>query len=154
MTKVIFPFCRQAVGGSDYSAIEVMQVLRDAGYEVGAILHRKNKHLEKLLDESGFDYQYIPTKGAIGKNPIYALFALVNIVRFYYVLKRQNVDIIHTNDTLTHRNWTISCWLANVPHIWHQRVLLHRKLDCFFIEQLRYEVHLRIQLCRVYKHGG
>ena len=39
------------------------------------------------------------------------------------VLKKYDIDVVHTNDMRMHMFWTVACRLVGVRHVWHQRTI-------------------------------
>ena len=120
--KVIYPFTGDSFGGSHKSTLSLIKNLSSYNYEPIVFLH-KNEKLTKYLNDENI--KWISSKyakkffeGDIRLN-FYLIFSL--LFRYIKILKKLDVDIVHTNDLRMHLTWFLPCKILKIKHVWHQR---------------------------------
>tara|TARA_B100000780_G_scaffold278906_1_gene254293 strand:- start:904 stop:2031 length:1128 start_codon:yes stop_codon:yes gene_type:complete len=125
--KILLPFVGDSVGGSHLSALELYKILREQGYDVVILLHKKDGPLSKLLKKSGVEYLEIKTTYLAGESPNIAmiLFGMIfNIRPLIKFIQKNNIDIVHGNDLRVNLTWSVAARIAKIKFIWHQRTIL------------------------------
>lgn len=138
--RVLFPFFKRSFGGSDKSAIEIMKILLEAGYEVRAFLQQPNSPLEKELSEIGVKATKANSGWCFLGRGLDFFATPYWVLRFCLYLIFNKIDVVHTNDKQSHFNWVLVCCVCNVSHIWHQRTLLRLNRYRSFLLRLATQV--------------
>ena len=130
--KILYPFIGDSLGGSHKSAIDYIIELKKKIFELIILLLKKNSILEKYLNSKGLFYEFISLPViSLDRNILkkfYAIFLGYFKARRY--LKKNKIDIVHTNDIKNHFCWSI--WsIFNSKHIWHQRTMWPRSIQFF-----------------------
>lgn len=118
---VLFPFVGDTMGGSHFSALTLIDELIVSDYKVIILLYKRGV-FSNYLDEKGYDYflnddLFMYPKGSVFKNPI--KFLRANLKSYSY-LKKNKINIVHTNDIRMHLSWCLAAFFC-CKHIWHQR---------------------------------
>jgi glycosyltransferase involved in cell wall biosynthesis len=121
--RVCFPFVGDTIGGSHLSALLVVQNLDRERFEPLVVLHEDSVLADHLraIDQS---FTIVPLRGMVHGGPgiselIRRLFAATKVITAF--LRRQRVDVVHTNDLRCGQTWVLASRLAGVPLVWHQR---------------------------------
>lgn len=126
---VAYPFVGDEVGGSHISAVGLIRGLDRSRYQPLVILHRPGKVLEAYLNECGLSFVTPPevaimsprhSHGVAGKFSR-TLAYLRTTARLAAFLRRQGVDIVHTNDGQMHATWALAARLSGARLLWHHR---------------------------------
>ncbi|SMR71072.1 Glycosyltransferase involved in cell wall bisynthesis [Aliiroseovarius halocynthiae] len=131
MTKlrIFYPFVGGAtIGGSHVSALGLIRNLDPDRYEPVIALHREAGALGAYISEMGLSYEVLDTPRIIAPKhsrspqdasmPGFLLRSVPQMVRY---LKRNRIDIVHTNDGRMHGSWSLPAKLAGCELIWHHR---------------------------------
>lgn len=126
---VAYPFVGDEVGGSHISAVALIRALDRSRYQPLVILHRTGSTLEAYLTERGLSFVKSPdvtimsprhSGGAVGQ--FSRTFAyLRTTARLSTFLRRNAVDIVHTNDGQMHATWSLAARIAGARLLWHHR---------------------------------
>jgi glycosyltransferase involved in cell wall biosynthesis len=120
--KVIFPFTGDSFGGSHKSSMSLIKNISLFNYEPIVFLHKNGKLTEYLNDQNikwiNNNYAKKIFEGNIRLN-FYLIFSL--LYRYIKILKKLDVDIVHTNDLRMHLTWFLPCRILKIKHVWHQR---------------------------------
>lgn len=122
--RVLFPFYKKTFGGSDKSAIEIIKILLEEGYEVHALLQQPNAALERELLAIGVNFLRLHTSWRFMGNLSNIILTPYWFFRFSLYLLVNKINVVHTNDKQAHFNWALACFFSRVKHIWHQRTVL------------------------------
>jgi glycosyltransferase involved in cell wall biosynthesis len=125
--KILFPFVGDSVGGSHLSTLELYKILKENGYDVVILLHKRDGPLSKLLKKSNIEYIEIKTAYLAGESPniLMIFFGMIsNILPFVKFIRKNNIDIVHGNDLRINLTWSVATRVAKVKFIWHQRTIL------------------------------
>ena len=122
-TTVCFPFLGRQVGGSDISALKLINALDRSRFRPLVLIHEREGPTARLFAEHGHEVHLPPGwSGAKRRGRWPALLQGVSrigaLARF---LRQQQVRIVHTNDGLTHATYTLAARLAGARHVWHHR---------------------------------
>lgn len=123
---ICFPFIGDVVGGSHISAIGLIQHLDRSRFEPLVVVNEVYGPLADLLRREGIEYEKGPLDESLdpavshrdGRTFAYLSRSIPKVVRF---LRKKRVDIVHTNDGLTHVTWGVSARLAGAKLLWHHR---------------------------------
>ncbi|HEU4960642.1 MAG TPA: glycosyltransferase family 4 protein [Sphingomonas sp.] len=123
-TTICFPFVGDTVGGSHLSVHGLIERLDRRRFRVLVVPQVPDGAIASLF--AGPELTVGPDLGTrfppgepFGPaKAIRALSALVPQVRF---LRRERVDIVHTNDGGTHARWALAARLAGARLVWHHR---------------------------------
>jgi glycosyltransferase involved in cell wall biosynthesis len=120
--KVIFPFTGDSFGGSHKSSISLIKNLNSLYFEPIVFLH-KNEKLTKFLNEENIKWIHNKDAKKFFEGDIRLNFFLIFSLLFRYIkiLKKLDVDIVHTNDLRMHLTWFLPCRILKIKHVWHQR---------------------------------
>ncbi|HEX7871588.1 MAG TPA: glycosyltransferase family 4 protein [Sphingobium sp.] len=122
---ICFPFAGKMVGGSHISALGLLNGLDPDRYRILVVPQYRHGAIASLF--AGYEMVMAPelrwadfvpgepfTMGKFGST----LQSMPGIVRF---LRRNKVDIVHTNDGRTHAIWGLAARLAGARLLWHHR---------------------------------
>lgn len=122
LVKILYPFAGETVGGSHLSTLTLIEALPKDRFLPIILLHKKSE-LARYLEQRGLDYFLAEDA------PMVSTGSLINqtwqmrkvAAQLGGILKRNHIDIVHTNDGRMHATWAIACRLAGCPQLWHQR---------------------------------
>lgn len=126
---VAFPFIGDELGGSHISAISLIAEIDAREVSPLILLHREGELLAEYLKQRGIPYLIAPecpilspSRRAPRSNPIFTgidyLASVPGLVRF---LRKQGVDVVHTNDGRMHATWALPARLSGARLLWHHR---------------------------------
>lgn len=120
--RVLFPFVGDSVGGSHISALTLVRALFCNGVEPVVAVHQDGQ-LQIYLKKMGVQWLKAPNVPIVSPAPIPVqifrmLKASISISRF---LRRNKIDIVHTNDMRMHLTWALGIKIAGAKMVWHQR---------------------------------
>jgi glycosyltransferase involved in cell wall biosynthesis len=123
--------CYKQAGGGQISLSKVVQNIRNRGYDPILITATKENYFSKNITDIEQRIVKIPLgilesgRGKLLSNPIsmlmYALLAIPSIFRLCSILKEEDVDLVHSNDSLMRVIGGVSSFLCGVPHVSHVR---------------------------------
>ena len=123
MTKILFPFVGDTVGGSHIAACIFIKWLKNNdNYSPVILLHQKGL-LSEYLEEQGVEYLLYETVSFVKEeNILIQIFKIIrNASTLRRILRDLDVSIVHTNDLRMHFTWgTPSFSKKNTHHVWHQ----------------------------------
>jgi len=123
-TTICFPFVGDTVGGSHLSVHGLIDRLDRRRFRVIIVPQVRGGAIATLFAgnelHAGPDLgvRFPPGEPFGPGKALRALSALVPQVRF---LRRERVDIVHTNDGGTHARWALAARLAGARLVWHHR---------------------------------
>ena len=120
--NICFPMIGNKIGGSDISTITLASCLKKKKkVKVIILLHNKGK-LEKIINDKKLDYT-IFKKSMLRTNNLHKImfYIIRNFYHAYTFLKRNKIDIVHTNDNFTSMFWSVVSFLAGCKVVWHKR---------------------------------
>jgi glycosyltransferase involved in cell wall biosynthesis len=106
-------------------------LINQTNYEIMIICAKEGEFINEIK-KRGIDYLVIPFKNGISRDNfskrffrgIYCFsYNLFLILKYYKILKRKKINIIHSNTSIVFFGAYLSKFL-NTPHIWHIRELL------------------------------
>lgn len=128
---ICFPFVGNDIGGSHFSAVKLIEALDPKIYDPIVVLHMTDGPVAPYLEERGVPYKVLsvgvpPSLRSKGGSTFSNLFSMARFVAGAFpaivkFLKRNEVDIVHTNDGQIHAVWSVPARLAGARHIWHHR---------------------------------
>lgn len=121
--RVCFPFVGDTIGGSHRSALLAAKNLNQDRYEPVVVLHEDSVLADHLraVDQP---FMIVPLRGMVHGGPgvielgLRLVRATKEITSF---LRKEQVDVVHTNDLRCGQTWVLPSRLAGVPLVWHQR---------------------------------
>lgn len=122
---ICYPFTGDVVGGSHLSVLGLIKALDRTRFRPlilpqsndGAIAALFREH--GLEVEAGFGWTELPYATPIGLRQFAGTIAdIPSQVRF---LRRNQVDIVHTNDGRTHATWSLAARFSGARLLWHHR---------------------------------
>ncbi|MCK0143104.1 glycosyltransferase family 4 protein [Aliiroseovarius sp. F20344] len=127
--RIFYPFVGGAtIGGSHVSALGLIRNLDTERYEPVIALHREAGALGAYISDMGLSYEVLETPRIIApkhsRSPQDASlsgFLLRSVPQMVRYLKRNKIDIVHTNDGRMHGSWSLPAKLAGCKFIWHHR---------------------------------
>lgn len=122
MTRILFPFVGDTLGGSHFSAMALMGGLKRRGLEVLVGVHEAGR-LTEYLEGQGVEWIKLPDLSVGLRAPLYREIPwLLSVSKaFSPWLRQKEIDLVHTHDRRMHLAWFLSARRAGVPHVWHQR---------------------------------
>ena len=123
-TRVLFPFSGHIVGGSHISTLTLITHLpKDIQPIIGVF---REGPLSQYLDERNIQWHLLPALD-IATHPLSLAQEMWQTIRVSYPLRRflrkQRIDIVHTQEYNMHCLWMVAKLGSHVKHIWHQRSL-------------------------------
>ncbi|SER75333.1 Glycosyltransferase involved in cell wall bisynthesis [Vreelandella subterranea] len=120
--RVLFPFVGDTFGGSHVSTLLLIDELRDSSFEPIIGVH-KNGFFQHYLDEKKINWIQLPRSTLVKKNDLAKQLAqmFLNSWTLRSFLKKQCIDIVHTNDRRMHLTWLFAAKFARKKHVWHHR---------------------------------
>lgn len=126
---VAFPFIGDELGGSHISAINLISEIDPRVVKPLVLLHRDGDLLSQYLNGRGIPYALSPECPILSPahraprgNPITTgidyVTSVPSLVRF---LRKQQVDVVHTNDGRMHATWALPARLSGARLLWHHR---------------------------------
>lgn len=120
--RVLFPFAGETFGGSHVSALTLMGLLPDFGFEPVALVHGTGVVAERLAalgipwESAAFDHY------RSGQRLLSALaLSAATAPRAALLIRRRHADIVHINDSRMANTWTAPARLAGSHVVLHQR---------------------------------
>ncbi|NQV79602.1 MAG: glycosyltransferase family 4 protein [Alphaproteobacteria bacterium] len=121
--RVCFPFVGDTIGGSHRSALLLIQNLDHDSFEPIVVLH-EDSVLADHLRLVGQPFLTLPLRGMV-----HGGLSVTEIARRLYsatreigsFLRREQLDLVHTNDLRCGQTWVLPSQLGGVPLVWHQR---------------------------------
>lgn len=120
--RICFPFVGDTVGGSHVSIAALIAALPSDAVEPVVVLHEEGL-LAPFLAQRNIGYLRAPPAAPVDNGSILSqFFAMARCApRLATFLRRQAIDIVHTNDARMHLTWGPAARLAGCRFIWHQR---------------------------------
>lgn len=121
--RVCFPFVGDTIGGSHISALTLIRALDRAAVTPLIVVHGEGAFTEHLQAE-GIAFTLLPLARTLGRGSgLLAHLAdlagtLPPLIRF---LRREAVDLVHSNDARMHQTWALPARLSGTRHLWHER---------------------------------
>lgn len=123
--RVCFPFENRSVGGSYYATKLLIEHFDPQVVKSFVVTHQKGPW-SRLLTEFCGDQHF--------ELALSLPFSRAGIVRTVYdfvkcslslssFLRREHIDIVHTNEDSTALAWALACRLAGKVHVWHQHAV-------------------------------
>lgn len=146
--RVLFPFVGDSFGGSHLSALTLIKSLLNENIQPIIAVHQSGI-FTTYLNQNNLNWvhlDFIPfVKEPPMRNQIRSLLsASQKIVKY---LHKNDIDIVHTNDSRMHLTWAFGTKIAKKKMIWHQRnPHLSRRLDFFTL--LSSEIITITEYCR------
>ena len=127
MINVCFPFVGDSLGGSHKSSLILINHLDKKKYNPIIVLHERGL-LSSYFEKNKIKYIFFPLKKLAGSdpNPIKTIYQILkNFLNIQKFLKKNKINIVHTNDLRCNLSWSLPSKLfAN--HVWHQRTILSK----------------------------
>ena len=114
--NILFPYMGNSIGGSHISSLILVKNLPQPYHPI-VLLHKRGP-LANYLEENNIPY-VIEEKLFTDSNGKWQYMFAFN--QFTNLLKRLNIDIVHTNEINMHTTWLLPAFFSRVKHLWHQR---------------------------------
>ncbi|MCP1663163.1 glycosyltransferase involved in cell wall biosynthesis [Methanocalculus sp. AMF5] len=124
--RVLFPYVGDTIGGSHISSLTLIRALDREEFEPIVAVHEEGM-LIPYLDDLGVHFVRPPGSKAIKTGSKQDMIRY--IVSRALFLRKNQVDIVHTNDGRMHTIWGIAARLAGVRLIWHLRSTIHSNIS-------------------------
>lgn len=124
--RICFPFVGDSFGGSHVSSLILIENLNATLFKPEVVLHEKGPMVEHLQSR-GIPFHFLPLTGYVGSSPKTGknLGALrQNSLTIAKFIRRERIDIVHTNDLRMHLSWPLATRSCGRKFINHQRMLL------------------------------
>ena len=122
---ICFPFVGDKLGGSHISTLLISKNIQKKFFLPIIAVH-SNGILTDYLENKKIKYSQLKNKTFLGEKKILQ----TNFFNFFKTLnetisflKKNKVDIVHTNDLRIHLMWSLSSKIFGCKCIWHQRSL-------------------------------
>ena len=127
--RVLFPYADgDTIGGSHTSSLTLATQLDRRDFSPMVMLHGQPGALGRHVEELGLQTRRLEQPPVMAGRlkrgqrdasfPGYMLRAVPALVR---VLRRERIDIVHTNDGGMHASWALPAKMAGARFIWHHR---------------------------------
>jgi glycosyltransferase involved in cell wall biosynthesis len=123
-TTICFPFVGDTVGGSHLSVRGLIERLDREQFRIIIVPQVRDGAVarlfadQELVDGPPLHHRFPPGQPFGMTRAVRALSGLIPQIRF---LRRQRVDVVHTNDGGTHASWALAARLAGARLVWHHR---------------------------------
>lgn len=124
-TTICFPFTGDTVGGSHISVLGLLEGLDRSRYRIIVVPQYPDGAIARLFAAHEVEVEtdlrwrdFVPGEPFTARKFSHAITGILPVVRF---LRRQKVDIVHSNDGRTHATWGPAARLAGARLIWHHR---------------------------------
>lgn len=123
---ICFPFAGGIMGGSHISALKLIRALDPQEFRPIIVLHDDKGQFADFLRSEGIDFVRAPTPWHVAPSTRMeslriALGAPAGATTLARYLRRQKVDIVHSNEGPMHVTWGPAAWLAGKKLLWHHR---------------------------------
>lgn len=120
--RVCFPFVGATVGGSKQSTLLLAEGLREIGIDPVFALHEDGP-LRRELDRRGLAWALAPPIPVPRRGSRLSRLAksAAGVRALSSWLRRQDIDVVHTNDPEIHPLWGTAARLAGKRFVWHHR---------------------------------
>ncbi len=116
------------MGGSHVSAMDLIGSLDNTRFEPRILIHYQAGKVGEYAKSLGLDFDVLPDTRLLGSSSFrrpndanamqYMTHTFPNLLR---LLKRDQIDIVHTNEGRLHNNWTFPSNFSKSRHLWHHR---------------------------------
>ena len=140
--RICYPFVGDSVGGSHLSMIEIIKNLNKSKFDPFILLHKKGI-LYNYLNNQGLNPKIIKINNYVGSkkgilNNLFYIFKNISLLTPY--INKNNIDIVHLNDSSAGLSWVLPTKLSSAKLVWHQRVVFPNwmlyKILSFFSEKI------------------
>ena len=114
--NILFPFYGDSIGGSHISSSVIIKNLKPPFNPI-VILHKEGV-LSKYFENNNIQYK-IDSGLKSHKRGFINYF--LSLPLYYKFLKKNKIQIIHTNEINMHLTWIWPSFIFNIKHLWHQR---------------------------------
>ena len=111
--KILFPYTGNSFGGSHVSS---SIFLKNCELNFHIYLFEDGEFSKILKKENKLKHEFINLNYV--KSNFFQILISIRLVSF---LKKNNFDIVHTNDISMHLTWFLPSLLSKTKHVWHQR---------------------------------
>lgn len=122
---VLFPFLDERVGGSHLSGLLTARSLDPAEFRCHVVVHGSGPLAERLAQDGVTALRVdLPFASWLGAGTLrHGLGLLASVWPAVRILRRLDIDVVHTNDERMHALWSLAGRLAGCAVIRHQRTL-------------------------------
>jgi len=140
--RICYPYIGDSIGGSHLSSIELIKKLDKKEFEVIPLLHKKGILYHHLINE-GLKPQFLKIDDFVGKKKgilTNLISILKNILKITPYINKNNIDIIHLNDSSAGLSWILPTKISRAKLLWHQRIIFPKwalyNILSFFTEKI------------------
>lgn len=126
--RVCFPFIGDEVGGSHMSALKLVRHLDRSTVDPLIALHMANGVLAEYIRSEGMQFVAAPEVNILSpaarrgsQKASWMEYVFDTAPKLRGFLKRNRVEIVHTNDGQIHSTWAAPARLAGAKLLWHHR---------------------------------
>lgn len=114
--NILFPFYGDSIGGSHISTSIIIKNLKPPFNPI-VIIHKEGV-LSKYFESNNIPYE-IDSQLKFHKAGFIKYF--LSLTNYYRFLKKNKIEIIHTNEIDMHLTWILPSFIFMIKHLWHQR---------------------------------
>jgi len=141
--KICFPFNGDTIGGSHKSSLLLIKELQKYEHIEPIIVIFKKGLLANYLDYKEFRYQVIkssylpsPAKKDVPRSKLLSklknyLITCEQILKAAWFLRKNEIDLVHTNDNNMHLNFALAATITGTKHIMHIRSIYKKEKTPF-----------------------
>lgn len=123
--RVLFPFVGDHIGGSHISALELVQGLEVKTYQPLVSVHRTGALCDYLATVNITPIE-LPTywfgqKSQTSSRAMRYFKSTIDVFKLAHLLRKNRIQIVHTNDKQMHAIWGKAAHIAGVKHVLHLR---------------------------------
>tara|TARA_B110000503_G_C7156047_1_gene417355 strand:- start:357 stop:1412 length:1056 start_codon:yes stop_codon:yes gene_type:complete len=126
--NILFPFYGDSIGGSHISTSIIIKNLKTPFNPI-VVLHKEGV-LSKYFESNNIPFK-IDSRLKFYKTGLINYFLSLHL--YYKFLKKNKIQIIHTNEIDMHLTWILPSLFSHIKHLWHQRTLGPNKSIYFSI---------------------
>lgn len=129
--KILFPYVGgDDLGGSHISSLILIDLLKQSqAFEPVIGIHRQKGRLAEYLDDHQFSYDVFPFPDLLEPRQKrqgsflggVANYTAKTLPKMRSYLRKNAIDIVHTNDGRMHLNWGIATKFSGAKLLWHHR---------------------------------
>ena len=133
MTRILFPFVGDTVGGSHISALTLARNLPSGEFEAVVGVHVEGT-LTEHLKRAGVSYIELPAVTLAKAEPLLPQLCkmITAAAKLGPFLRSQKIDIVHTNDARMHLTWLCATKISRRKMVWHQRNPVSSRRTAFY----------------------
>tara|TARA_B100000315_G_scaffold179848_1_gene168675 strand:- start:1958 stop:3082 length:1125 start_codon:yes stop_codon:yes gene_type:complete len=134
-TRIIYINDSSYIGGAENSLHLLVQHSHLRGFQISLLLPKKGKFSERL-SEDNTEVHYLNFREQHFEKPSLISYTIYTL-KLVRLLKKNKIDLIHTNSLRSSIDTALAARLANIPVIGHIRDIRHlKRASCYFLNKL------------------